>query len=666
MVRRVCLAIGVSTVTSVTKEVSDFDYLDGAVLAARSMGEWALRSDFGVDNIKVVDDGWVDNKPNPVTRARVQQAVDELFPAGREVVDQLILSFCGHGLTGSNFGEIFWLFSDSLLMKYRIVVDRFQEEIFLLGVKRITLITDACREAPQSLELMRLDGIRGIVVQGTRADQTRFDRLASCQDGQQGYMVRDQAAGAPGKCVFSGVIADILWGLEPAAIENGRITTNALGNFARSRTTERARDYHLKLDPQCQMDPEPVVLYDTASPLQLPADLQPWPPRSNLAVLGAEKADRALRSAKLALENLTNQHSHQERTFRGRSFRDRLSDKFSWFKRFKSKDPDIRRVVEKRAQLREVIAELRSFSKDDPRQTKKIKDLFELISTESDALKVQHRFLEINDPGHANLIVWGDQATLLPSSSIHSLRSEPPINEFYVKADARGAPVLVQMANGQFTPVVPYAGLYAAVVPGSSGDVFQIYGAHGSPERYLTAIRAIHEFAAGRLRVDSVERLAADLRHEKHADPMLGVICAYLYHAIADYDNIRRMARFYAARHQAVPFDLALLGVMEVTHGKHGALQLHVPEVKARQSRQHGPALPDYATQATSATLASIGGRCPWLGLGWDYVVEPRLESALLVEGLGKHAPLVRRSGSTVLPPNSARQLAEAWGLLQG
>lgn len=62
----------------------------------------------------------------------------------------MILSFCGHGLTGSNFGEIFWLFSDSLQMKYRIVVDRFYEEMFLLGVKRITLITDACREAPKT------------------------------------------------------------------------------------------------------------------------------------------------------------------------------------------------------------------------------------------------------------------------------------------------------------------------------------------------------------------------------------------------------------------------------------------------------------------------------------------------------------------------------------
>ncbi|MGF6668372.1 hypothetical protein ABIA53_002042 [Pseudomonas monsensis] len=661
MVRRVCLAIGVSTVTPVAKEVLDFAYLDGAVLAARSMGEWARRSGFGVDNVKVVDDGWVNNKPNPVTRVRVQQAVDELFPAGADVVDQLILSFCGHGLTGSNFGEIFWLFSDSLQMKYRIVVDRFYEEMFLLGVKRITLITDACREAPQSLELMRLDGSRGILVQGTRADETNFDSLACCHDGQLGYMVRDPAGAAPGKCIFSGVIADILWGLEPTAIENGLITTNALGKFARSRTAERAREYHLKLDPHCQVDPDAVVLYDTATPLKPPDDMQPWPSGNTVAVLGTEKNDEALDSAGFTAEEITTQRSVQQRTLRYRLF-----NKLPWFRRSKSKDPESREVVAGITHLQEDMDELHNIDMDMPRHRQMIKELSEQLRAESMTWVVQRRFLEIDRAGDANLIVWGEQATLLSNRATHSLRSEPPVNEFYVEPRTKGAPVLVHMGKEQVTPVVPYAGLYTAVVPSPNGDVFQVYGAHSSPQRYLAGMRTLREFSDGHLRADSVDRLAADLRHEKHADPMLGVICAYLYRALADYDNIRRMAYFYATRDQAVPFDIALLGGMEVTRNTHGALQLHVPAVKARESRPNVPALPDYATQETPAIFASVGGRCPWLGLGWDYVVEPRLESALLVEGLGEHASLIRRSGSTVLPAASARQLAEAWGLPPG
>ncbi|MCE5983772.1 hypothetical protein [Pseudomonas sp. LF19] len=623
MVRRVCLAIGVSTVTPVAKLALDFAYLDGAVFAARAMGEWALRSGFGVNNVRVVDDGSTDGKANPVTRERVQRAVDELFPVGAEVVDQLILSFCGHGLTGANFGSIFWLFSDSLHMKYRIVVDGFYEELLLHGVKRITLITDTCREAPQSLELMRLDGVRGIVVQGTRVDSPRFDRLASCQDGQLGYMVYDPAAAAPGKCVFSGVIADILWGLEPTAIENGMITTTTLGKCVRSRTTERASQYHLKLDPQCQVDPESVVLCDTTTPQPGPADLQPWPSGSNSAVLGAGKTVGVAESTEQILE----------RAKTNRAFRDRLLGKGFGLKPVLPKGPDIHALK---------------------------------ITAESVALEVERRLMEVNRPGSANLIVWGDQAKLLSEPALKPLRSDPPFNAFHVDDHCKGMPVLVELADGQFTPVVPYVGLYAVVAPSTDGDVFQVYGAQGSPERYRAALRAINEFAAGRLRVDSLDRLAADLRHEKHVDPMLGVICAYLYRATADYDNIRRMAYFYAARDQAVPYDIALLGAMQVTRDKHGALQLHVPAVKACQSRQDAPVLPDYATQATTATLARIGGRCPWLGLGWDYVKEPRLEWAALVEGLADHAARVRRSGSTLLPADSARQLAKDWGLLPG
>ena len=114
MVSRVCLAIGVSTVTSVLNQAMRFAYLDGAIFAARSMGEWALRKGFGADNIRVVDDGPTGGIENPVTRERVQVAVNELFPVGAEVVDQLILAFCGHGLTDTNIGSISWLFSDGL------------------------------------------------------------------------------------------------------------------------------------------------------------------------------------------------------------------------------------------------------------------------------------------------------------------------------------------------------------------------------------------------------------------------------------------------------------------------------------------------------------------------------------------------------------------------
>lgn len=658
MARRACLAIGVSTVISVENQPQKFAYLDGAIFAARSIGEWALRSGFGDENVRVVDDGDTHGVVNPVTCERVQQAVDQLFPEGAEVVDQLILTFCGHGLTDESLESISWLFSDSLLMRYRVVANKFFAELLLHGVKRITLITDACREAPQDLDLMRLEGRRGITVQGTKVESPRFDRLASCQDGKVGYMVLDQTAGGPGKCVFSGVIVDALWGLEPTAIENGLITTATLGECARSRTTERASQYNVKVYPQCMVDPVSAVLYNATTPPKGPADLQPWPVGRNAESLGVQTDVGAPDSADHILERV-----HIDRTFR-----DHILGKSFGLKGFTLTTPDSHfiPIPSGSKELLKDLVELRQASTRIPGKQQKVKALVQKLESEAAAADVRSRLKQITSFVNANLIVWGNQIKLLPDDRADLLGVNTLFTQFYVHTAASGTPVLVELADGLFTPVVTYQGLYAAVTVSTGKDVFQAYGVQDDAERYREALHVIDDFAAGRLRVDSVDRLAADLRHEKHADPMLGVICAYLYRAIADYDNIRRMAYFYSVRGQAVPFDIALLGGMEVTRNRHGALQLHVPEVKAGQSRQDGPALPDYATQATPATLASIGGRCPWLGLGWDYVVDPRLESALLVEGLGQHAPQIRRSGSTVLPPDSARQLAKAWGLLPG
>ena len=115
-----------------------------------------------------------------------------------------------------------------------------------------------------------------------------FDRFVTCQDGQLGFMVSEPNSAKPGKCIFSGVIIDVLWGIEPAAIENGVITTATFGVCVRERTAQRAKDYHLKLYPQCSVDPQAVVLYDAAKPPQPKPELQPWPLAGSAAVMGAD------------------------------------------------------------------------------------------------------------------------------------------------------------------------------------------------------------------------------------------------------------------------------------------------------------------------------------------------------------------------------------------
>jgi hypothetical protein len=668
MARRACLAIGVATVLPPKKDqAAVFGYLDGAVVAARAIGEWALRSGFGADNVRIVDDGRVGGKDNPVTRDRVQQAVDELFPQGAEVVEQLILAFCGHGLTDANFGSISWLFSDSLRAKYRIIANEFYAELLLNGIQRITLITDACREAPKDLDLMRLDAVRGIAVQGNSVESPKFDLFAACQDGQLGFMVSEPNSAQPGKCVFSGVITDVLWGNEPTAISNGVITTATFGACVRARTAQRAKDYRLKLNPQCLVDPEAAVLYDAAKPPQPSPALQPWPPSGVAAVMGgnvsfaipAADADRNLELV---------------RTDAG--FRKRILGPDFGLKRHDliASSETLRIPDKSKGLLRDLVTLRAASSPGTPRIPGKRRKVEALVRRlESDAVAdtrqraaagVRRKMVQIRPAaGGSNLIVMDDMARLWSRKPVELRKETAARTGFRVDSDPQGMPVLVERTDGSFTPVVPYEGLYAVVKQGVAGDVLQAYGQQKSHDAYKSALEAITDFAAGRIGADRLDELAAHLRSRKHADPALGVICAYLYRAIADFDNIRRMAYFYVEHNQPVPFDIALLGAMKVTRAAKGVPRLHVPAVKARKLQAGEARRPSFATVATPARQAWIGGRCPWLGLGWDYVGRPRPEAAALVEGLAEHATEVRRSGFTVLPAESGAALAKSWTL---
>lgn len=653
MVRRACLAIGVSTVTPPPNMALSFAYLDGAVLAARSIGEWALSAGFGESNVRVVDDGSVGGAANPVTRERVQQAVDELFAPGTDVVAHLILAFCGHGLTDSNVSSISWLFSDSLRLKYRVLSDLFYTELVLHGVKHITLITDACREAPKNLDLMRLDAVRGIIVNGTQIDSPRFDRLAGCQDGQLGYMVSDPTSAVPGKCVFSGVILDILWGLEPDAILDGVLTTATLGKFVRSRTSERASEYRLTLNPQCLVDPDPIVLYDWAHPLPVAPVLQPWPAASAVSVLGAPR--------------------HLELGEIGFKFRRWILGKI----RVRGgSEPDVNRIerIERCHVLKldadlillnRLVAAEAVFGNGATLQThaRVLKQGAVADKRQVDVTETKNVLNLVSDPGDANILVWSRKACALAPEPIKGRERQGEFLSLSVSTNRQGMPILVELSNGSFSPVVPYERYFTVVAESQSGEVFQAYGEQSSLRQYLEAVAVIDDFASGRLGAESIRRITYLIRLEKNADPMLSIICAYLFRAMADYDSIRRMAFFYAQLGQPVPFDIALLGAMRVTKSGDGALYVHVPAVRARNEGPQSRRLPPYLTRETPATTAPIGGRCPWLGLGWDYVLDPREEWIVLVEGLQPHADKVPRRGATVLPGLVARELAEDWKL---
>jgi hypothetical protein len=264
----------------------------------------------------------------------------------------------------------------------------------------------------------------------------------------------------------------------------------------------------------------------------------------------------------------------------------------------------------------------------------------------------------------ANLFVVTPQAEVWSSTPSIRLGEDQGRLAFHLSQTQTGMPALVRVGEGQYTPVVPYHRLFSTVVVNGTGDVFAAYGLTYSNHVYDQAVDVIQEFAAGRINARGVDRISSLLRETKHEDPMLGVLCAHLYRATADLDSIRRMAFFYVQNNQPVPFDIALLGEMCVEATGTGGLDVRIPQVAARQADQ-SLALPSYVTQETPAAMGLVGGRCPWIGLGWDYVADPRPEWAALVEGLGDVASNVRRSGCTSFDEKTARMLAERWGIPQ-
>lgn len=656
MGRRACLAIGVGSVAQPVKGASRFSYLDGAVLAARSIADWALKSGFGEDNVRVIDDG----SPTGVSRERVQATVNELFPPGAEVVDHLILAFCGHGLTDATVTQISWLFSDSLTNKYRVVADAFCRELLFHGVRRITLISDACREAPKDIDLLRLDASRAIVVHGSLVDSPKLDRLAACQDGNLGYMLFDPASAAPGKCIFSGVIVDVLWGHEPAAIVDGFITTASFARLVEKRTTERAKDYRIKLHPECSVHAEEAVLYDTRTPPLPPTLLQPWPPLGASTVLGVEPPLDP--SASERARELIRTDTHFRDLILGARFgrvrRDTLIPGPRTFEIPSSSEGSLMDLVTLRQTKEEV-----------PERESKVGALVRRLEAETaasqrqeEAKAVRMQMEQVGIPREANLVVASQGVHLWTRRGCRELPSEPGCSAYVVDIEVDGTPILVEFADGHATPVTLFPGLFTVVTRSETQEVFYAYGDHADATPYRRALKAMEDFAGGRLAVADMDRLAAQLRESKHVDPTLGAICAYLYAAMADFDSIRRMAYFYAEHHQPVPFDIALLGEMEVRE-RDQAKYLLVPAVAARSADTARSELPPYVTQPTPAVEVRIAGRCPWLGLGWDYVRDPRPPWASLVEGLADHATQARRGGFTSLPGDAARELARQWSL---
>jgi len=614
---RKCLAIGVSTVVQPTDSATgkpvagstEFPYLDGAIDAARTIGQWARKSGFADSDVIVL----TDEGDALVTEQTVKDAFATLLPSN-SATDHLIVSFAGHGQTGISDDITYWLMSDSLDQGYQIFVEQMRRQLYNYGIRHLTIFSDACRAIAMTQDLRALEPRSGVQLRHAAPNPAiQVARFNACPDATKAFMVRDPKSAARGKCIFSGVLAEALWGRVPDAIDNNVVDSASLGRGLYAAVTARAQAYGLDLVPGGNPVFDKLIYFDQAAPPGPPdPDLSPWPPANGVetASAGAESGSGsngagAIFASLPGLDNFTLSEGPAASVLSSvgstisaavavardglksvtRGPKRRAADR-----RAKAEQVELTRAVAVRAG-RQVQAETLGTTLRD-------------VTARAGGKTVQ---LITDSPVKQ---IWFDTAIGLNATG----------QTLFTLPETAGQ-LLVQFTDGLYAPVWHYPGLSCTIVRDSHGVTALSYHAPGRADPgTAVAAEAIKRMVTGQLSAEAIDALAADLRNDKHVNPVLGSIAAYCYDITGDLDSIRRMAWYYDANQQAAPYDLIFLATL-LNDGR----TADVPAVPEDARRPHsGPA---WLWSKTSARRVRIAGRCPWLTQGWDF-----LESADIVE----------------------------------
>ncbi|MBZ9994111.1 hypothetical protein [Mesorhizobium sp. BH1-1-4] len=644
----------------------EFPYLDGAVVAAETIGQWALHSGFAASDVVVL----TDKGANRITDRSLQDAFDQLVPAGTQV-DHFVLAFTGHGLTGINDDTTYWLLSDSLGQGYNIFVEELRRQLYAYGIQHLTIFSDACRAIANSRDLRGLlprPGVR------KRHQQPVADievaRFNACQDATSAFMVRVPGAAAPGKCIFSGVLAEALWGRVPAAFDGSVVDSSSLGRGLRAAAKERATQYNLTLVPGGSAFFDKVVYFDQASPPLPPdPDLAPWPPTEDVqaasagAVAAGAKLPLAPNVFKSVLENVA-----IRTTILGPSFGECHPD-IDTRKAFPGLPKIAKPLVESVSQARRRLA-----SPDVSNPGRKVlsdqvadqlKTLEALAAGEARKKKANTLRTSLE---RAALPPRDEEVRLVVNGAVKQIWSEKPIHrvgrgtrsiEFAPSSRDDEGLRMVEFADGLLAPVWLYPDLVCTLLRDRDGVAAISYRhVYGGNTGTSVAARAISRLVTGGLSVAEVDSLATELRHEKHVNPTLGAIAAYCYDVTGDLNSVRRMAAYYGQKGQAAPYDIVFLGMIE-NNGE----MAQVPDVPKDRTRAEADG-PVWLMARTNAVDVRIAGLCPWLRQGWDYLAAPEDAERPLVDGLDRFRPHLTRSVFTTLGRIGGRALAEKWQLM--
>lgn len=595
--RRVCIAIGVSRAEGLAP-------LRAAATAAEEVGQWADLTGFALkEDICVLTD-----RTETVTIERIAQAFHRLLPMGTQT-DALLLYFAGHGLREDNTRTL-WLPTDWRTQLRAIAVERLKNRLSDFGISNVTIISDACKVLANDKDTSDLtpDGVLGSGI--SFGKRPIFDRYDATHDVEAAFMIPGPTP-AESRCLFSGALIEALWGATEALDVHhpGKVTPGSLADYLSSRVSELCKTYRLNCEPQCLpgRPPDHLIYFDqTQVNAALIPSLPAWPrPISENPLFTMDAAIVA----------------------------------------------DLRRWVEKDAfdsfdgAVEAGSPRIERFSVGGA-ANRRLRDAF-------DAFNVN----QITHPDKANLFFGGGQAKAIWSTEpVHHVAQD----QWLVDIEGNAQQLVVECDGGVFVPLMVYRRLTTVAVRDARGvNGWLLCSPTASRVEMFPAIDILQRMQSSNLPPSEVDKAVAELRVGKHVNPMVGAICAYLYDYVGDLDSIRRMAYFYAHYRQPIPHDIALMGELRVRN--QGVISIaEVPAVEARPFLGKAE-VPDFVTRATQAEQGEIGGLCPWLRQGWDFVDVPTDHEKTLVTSLSNIRKHLLPETFTSLDQDGGRMLTEYW-----
>lgn len=582
-------------------------YLAGAINGARDFEQWASRQ--GYETALIVDE------PDAVTIGVLRARIESLLRSSPDPIHRIIVYFAGHGLI-REIEEGLWLLSDWRDELRAVAVEILKRRLTMYGARQVSIISDACRSLPADIAQADLvpDPVLGA---GPKpVDMTvAFDRFIAAQDGAEAFMIPG-ADPADDRCLFSGVLIEGLWGIaglhaQPfARLEPDKITSRSLAAYLQAEATARAKDYGLTLVPSVSPTfPDGDDYYFSKDPNTTLPKFAPWPPVKKTPESKLEY------DVHIALE--------------GKSV-----VQFDWTSSVDISSGTSREVEQPPSAYQGVLDELRAA------------------------------------PGiYTGLSVQSRQTTRLWLSS--GAVSRPVGSSRTWSVSGRGgaelqdcAPALVEFSDGLFAAIVVLPRLFASLSRDDYGATRIVYcNLQDSAAILAPTEAALSALDRGALRTDEATDLAAELRRWKHADPVLGVISAYLYDAIGDVESIRRLAGFYVQYGQAIPYDIALLGGLR-GEGTDSGFVVEIPEVEERRPRTDLEKGLSWTYSAMPACKGMVAGFWPWLRQGWTFLDNPTdFGSPLILPGLVELRSSLMKSRFTTLETDAATELARLCGL---